>query len=149
MDRGLHSGMSTDADMGVSGGGRLCLADSTLARCLFWICFYSRCGFATVDVDAVCVARRAVMCEAVKAFNGSVPVYHHDICNGVFTATVFVLFPLSGGADTISMMDARGGGRRTKDEAEESAADALLSVLEENLKAEADDITEQLAKLSM
>jgi len=47
------------------------------------------------------------------------------------------------------MMDARGGGRRTKDEAEESVADALLSVLEENLKAEADDITEQLAKLSM
>ena len=69
------------------------------------------------------------MCEAVKAFNGSVPVYHHDICNGVFTATVFVLFPLSGGADTISMMDARGGGRRTKDEPEESAADALLFVM--------------------
>ena len=40
-----------------------------------------------------------------------------------------MLFPLSGGADAISMMDARGGGRRTKDEAEESAADALLFVL--------------------
>ncbi|KAG2606069.1 hypothetical protein PVAP13_4NG159000 [Panicum virgatum] len=90
MDSGLHSRMASDVDMGVSGG------------------------------DAVCVARRAVLCEAVKAFNGSVPVYHHDICNGVFTATVFVRFPLSGGADAISMMDARGGGRRTKDEAEES-----------------------------
>ena len=102
-----------------------------------------------MDADAVCVPPRAVLCEAVKAFNGSVPVYHHNICNGVFTAMVFVLFPLSGGADAISMMDARGGGRRTKDEAEESPADALLSVLEENLKAEADDITEQLAKLTM
>ena len=82
-----------------------------------------------MDADAVCVPPRAVLCEAVKAFNGSVPVYHHNICNGVFTAMVFVLFPLSGGADTISMMDARGGGRRTKDEPEESAADALLFVL--------------------
>jgi len=63
MDSGLHSRMASDVDMGVSGGGRLCLADSTLARCLFWICFYSRCGFTTVDVDAVCVARRAVLCE--------------------------------------------------------------------------------------
>ena len=88
------------------------------------------------------------MCEAIKAFNGFVPVYHHDICNGVFTATVFVLFPLSGGADAISMMDARGG-RKTKDEAEESVADALLSVLKLNLKAGTDDITEQLVKLSM
>ena len=102
-----------------------------------------------MDADAVCVPPRAVLCEAVKAFNGSVPVYHHDICNGVFTATVFVLFPLSGGADTISMMDARGGGRRTKDEAEESAADALLSAMNMNLKVGTDDVTEQLAKLSM
>ena len=148
MDSGLHSRMASDVDMGVSGGGRLCLADSTLARCLFWICLYSRCGFTTVDVDAVCVARRAVLCEAVKAFNGSIPIYHHDICNGVFTATVFVLFPLSGGADAISMMDARGG-RKTKDEAEESVADALLSVLKLNLKAGMDDITKQLVKLSM
>jgi len=83
----------------------------------------------TVDVEDVCVSRRAVLCEAVKTFNRSVPVYHHDVFNGVFTATAFVLFPLSGGADAISMMDARGGGRRTKDEAEESAADALLFVL--------------------
>ena len=102
-----------------------------------------------MDVDAVCVPRRAVLCEAVKAFNGSVPVYHHNICNGVFTATVFVLFPLSGGADAISMMDARGEGRRTKDEAEESAAEALLSVVKLNQKVGADDITEQLVNLNM
>ena len=102
----------------------------------------------TVDVEDVCVSRRAVLCEAVKTFNRYVPVYHHDVFNDVFTATAFVLFPLSGGADAISMMDARGG-RKTKDEAEESVADALLSVLKLNLKAGTDDITEQLVKLSM
>ena len=100
-------------------------------------------------MEAVCGSRRAVLCEAVRAFNGSVPVYHHDVANGVFTATIFVLFPLSGGDDAISMMDARGGGRRTKDEAEESAADALLSAMNVNLKVGTDDVTEQLAKLSM
>jgi len=47
------------------------------------------------------------------------------------------------------MMDARGGGRRTKDEAEESAADALLSAMNVNLEVGTDDVTEQLAKLSM
>jgi hypothetical protein len=70
------------------------------------------------------------------------------VVNGVFTATVFVLFPLSGGDDIISMMDARGG-RRTKDEVEESAADALLSAMNVNLKVGTDDVTEQLSKLSM
>ena len=99
-------------------------------------------------MEAVCGSRRAVQCEAVRAFNGSVSVYHHDVVNGVFTATVFVLFPLSDGDDAISMMDARGG-RRTKYEAEESAVDALLSAMNVNLKVGTDDVTEQLAKLSM
>ena len=100
-------------------------------------------------MEAICGSRRAVLCEAVRAFNGSVSVYHHDVVNGVFTATVFVLFPLSGGADAISMMDARGEGRRTKDEAEESATEALLSVVKLNQKVGADDIREQLVNLNM
>ena len=113
------------------------------------MCLYSSCGSATVDVEVVCVSRRAVLHEAVKTLDGSVPVYHHDVANGVFTATAFVLFPLSGEGDAISMLDARGEGRRTKDEAEESAADALLSAMNMNLKVGTDDVTEQLAKLSM
>ena len=113
------------------------------------MCLYSSCGSATVDVEVVCVSRRTVLHEAVKTLDGSVPVYHHDVANGVFTATAFVLFPLSGEGDAISMLDARGEGRRTKDEAEESAADALLSAMNVNLKVGTDDVTEQLAKLSM
>ena len=113
------------------------------------MCLYSSCGSATVDVEVVCVSRRAVLHEAVKTLDGSVPVYHHDVANGVFTATAFVLFPLSGEGDTISMLDARGEGRRTKDEAEESATEALLSVVKLNQKVGADDITEQLVNLNM
>ena len=70
------------------------------------------------------VSRRTILNDVIKALEGSSPSYSFSNVDGFYVATGFVVVPLAGDIDELTLLEATGSASLTKDGAEEAAANA-------------------------
>ena len=71
------------------------------------------------------VSRCKILNDVIKALEGSSPSYSFSNIDGLYLATGFVVVPLAGDIDELTLLEAIGFASLTKDGAEEAAANAL------------------------
>ena len=92
------------------------------------------------------VSRCKILNDVIKALEGSSPSYSFSNIDGLYVATGFVVVPLAGDIDELTLLEATGSASLTKDGAEEAAANALILAAKRDFGVVVDDFSFNDAK---